>query len=174
MSMNRILLALLVVVALAAGSRAQTPASAPGATAGQAPAAPAAPAAAGTAKPSPLEPQGFTYDPENRRDPFVSLLRRGGDPTSMATGDRPAGLAGMTADEVALRGIMSGATGQWVAVLQGVDRRTYLARAGDRLLDGTIQTITRDSMVILQRVNDPLSLATQREVRKVLRQEEAK
>ena len=48
-------------------------------------------------------------------------------------------------------------------------------RAGDKLSDGTIRTITADSMVILQQVNDPLSLEKQREVRKVLRQtEEAK
>ena len=48
-------------------------------------------------------------------------------------------------------------------------------RAGDKLLDGTIRTITQNAMVILQQVNDPLSLEKQREVRKVLRQtDEAK
>jgi hypothetical protein len=48
-------------------------------------------------------------------------------------------------------------------------------REGDRLLDGTVRTITQDEMVLQQQVNDPLSLEKQREVRKVLRQtEEAK
>jgi hypothetical protein len=36
-----------------------------------------------------------------------------------------------------------------------------------------VRTITQNDMVILQQVNDPLSLEKQREVRKVLRQVEA-
>ena len=65
--------------------------------------------------------------------------------------------------------------GGFVGILQGVDNKTYIVRVGDKLLDGTIRTITADAMVILQQVNDPLSLEKQREVRKLLRQtEEAK
>jgi hypothetical protein len=45
-------------------------------------------------------------------------------------------------------------------------------RTGDKLSDGSIRTITADSMVILQQVNDPLSLEKVHEVRKVLRQTE--
>jgi len=46
---------------------------------------------------------------------------------------------------------------------------------GDKLSDGTIRSISKDSLVILQHVNDPLSLEKEREVRKLLRQtEEAK
>ena len=63
----------------------------------------------------------------------------------------------------------------YLAMLLGADTKTYIVRSGDRLLDGTIQTITTDSLVILQQVNDPLSPQKQREVRKMLRQtEEAK
>jgi hypothetical protein len=63
----------------------------------------------------------------------------------------------------------------YVAILAGVDNRTYIVRAGDRLLDGTIRSITHDAIVILQKVNDPLSLNDQREVRKTIRQaDEAK
>ncbi len=47
-------------------------------------------------------------------------------------------------------------------------------RAGDKLFDGTIRTIRQNDLVIVQQVNDPLSLEKQREVRKVLRQVEAK
>ena len=62
-----------------------------------------------------------------------------------------------------------------MGILQGVDSKTYIVRSGDKLLDGTVRTITADAMVILQQVNDPLSLEKQREVRKLLRQtEEAK
>ena len=40
---------------------------------------------------------------------------------------------------------------------------------GDKLLDGTIRAITQQGLVIVQEVNDPLSLVKQREVRKFLR-----
>ena len=65
--------------------------------------------------------------------------------------------------------------GGYVGILLGVDNKTYIVRAGDRLLDGTVRSITQNALVILQQVNDPLSLEKQREVRKVLRQtDEAK
>jgi len=37
---------------------------------------------------------------------------------------------------------------------------------GDKLLDGTIKTITAQGLIVVQEVNDPLSLIKQREVRK--------
>jgi len=128
-------------------------------------------------KPNPLEPKGYTYEPEGRRDPFVSLVRGGGDTgsTAVAAGAKPPGLAGMATAELALTGTITGASGGWVAQFRGVDKKTYLAQAGDKLLDGTIASVSKGTVVIQQQVNDPLSLATQREVRKVLREtEEAK
>jgi Tfp pilus assembly protein PilP len=144
----------------------------------QAPAAPA-PAAPGQAVPAapapaaPVEPQGFTYNPEGRRDPFVSLMRRGGA-TALgggAPGTRPPGLAGLGVNEVTLRGTVQSRDG-FVAILQGADQKTYIVRPGDKLFDGTVRTITQNETVFLQQVNDPLSLEKQREVRKVLRQVE--
>ena len=38
-------------------------------------------------------------------------------------------------------------------------------------MDGTVHTITPESVVLMQEVNDPLSLQKQREVRKPLRGE---
>jgi len=147
---------------------APSPAPAPAPTAGTtAPAAPAAPQ---------LEPQGYTYDPQGRRDPFVSLLRRGSDlARSSAVGVRPPGLAGLETSEVTLKGTLA-SKGTYVGILQGSDNKTYIVKAGDKLLDGTIRTINPDSMVITQQVTDPLSLEKQREVRKPLRptSEEAK
>jgi Tfp pilus assembly protein PilP len=119
-----------------------------------------------------IEPPGFTYNAEGRRDPFVSLVRQGGTAAGGGTGPRPSGLAGLTVGEVTLRGTMRGREG-FVGVLQGADQKTYIVRAGDRLFDGTIRTITQNDLVIVQQVNDPLSLEKQREVRKVLRQVEA-
>jgi Tfp pilus assembly protein PilP len=131
---------------------------------------PAAPAVAGPA----LEPQGYTYSPDGRRDPFISLLRRGSNTLKPTLGTRPAGLSGLETSEITLKGTIA-SQGGFVGILQGSDNKTYIVRAGERLLDGTIRSITQDSMVITQQVTDPLSLEKQREVRKVLRQtEEAK
>jgi len=54
-------------------------------------------------------------------------------------------------------------------MVQGPDLKTYIVHPNDRLFDGTVRAITADSLVILQDVNDPLSLTKQREVRKTLR-----
>lgn len=142
---------------------AQTPA--PAAQPAPAPATPAA---------EPESP-GFTYNPEGRRDPFVSLLRRGGTGLGPTIGGaRPAGLGGLETAEVTLKGTIQ-SQGGYVGILQGADNKTYIVRAGDKLLDGTVRSITSNALVILQQVNDPLSLEKQREVRKVLRQtDEAK
>jgi Tfp pilus assembly protein PilP len=159
----------------AAGSSVGTPAAkaADGATPSAVAATPADAPASSTS--SALQARGFTYSPEGRRDPFVNLLHRGtGVDQAASVGPRPNGLKGLGTGEVTLKGTMA-SQGAYVAILQGSDARTYVVRPGEKLFDGTVRTITADSMVILQQVNDPLSKETQREVRKVLRQtEEAK
>ena len=157
-----------------AQSPAAKPTVAPVATVtpAQPPASPAtAPGQAGAAVVAPLEPQGYTYNPESRRDPFVSLVRRGADTQRVATGSRPAGLAGLSSGEITLKGVVASRNG-YVAMVQGADNKTYVVHSGETLLDGTIRTITANAIVILQQVNDPLSLQKQREVRKVLRETE--
>lgn len=168
------LVAGLAVAPLFAQASKAAPAPAPAPTAASAPAQKGA--AAPDAKPvlPPLEPQGYTYDPDSRRDPFVSLLRRGADTDRETIGARAPGLAGLASSEIALTGIITSGTG-YVAVVKGADNKTYIVHPGDKLADGTVRSIGADSMVILQQVNDPLSTQKQREVRKVLRQtEEAK
>lgn len=82
---------------------------------------------------------------------------------------RAAGLAGLEVSELTLKGTMQSRTG-YVALVEAPDRKTYIVKSGDRLSDGTVQTITASVMVIMQQVHDPLSLEKQREVRKMLRQ----
>jgi Tfp pilus assembly protein PilP len=162
--MRRALLTLVLTVGIGARVLGQAPSQ-------------GAPAAAGQgrgAAPTAAEPQGFTYNAEGRRDPFVSLVRRGADPSRSGTGTRAAGLPGLAVSEVSLKGTVA-SRGGYVAIVQGVDSKTYIVREGDRLLDATVRSITQDAMVLMQQVNDPLSLEKSREVRKVLRQtEEAK
>jgi type IV pilus assembly protein PilP len=126
----------------------------------QPPPAPAAPASA----PAPAD--NYTYDPEGRRDPFVSLLRGGSDQRGPRTGGE--GLANLAVDELSVRGVVAGRNG-YVAMVMGPDNKTYIVRANDKLLDGTVKAVTAQGLVILQDVNDPLSLVKQKEVRKMLR-----
>ena len=74
----------------------------------------------------------------------------------------------MTLAEISVRGILQ-SRGALVAMVQGPDNRTYIVHQGDKLLDGTIKTIMPTGLVVVQEVNDPLSLVKQREVRKLLR-----
>jgi Tfp pilus assembly protein PilP len=162
------------VVSRAQSAPAPPSTPAPASAAASAPASAPAPAAAPPPAATPLEPQGYTYDPQGRRDPFVSLVRRGSEVPRAAGANRPNGLAGLETSEVTLKGTIA-TQGTYVGILQGSDNKTYIVRAGDKLLDGTIRVINPESMVIAQQVTDPLSLEKQREVRKVLRQtEEAK
>ena len=124
---------------------------------------PAAPAAT-TPAPAPAA-EAYTYDPSGRRDPFVSLLSRGMETNG---GKKLTGLAGLSTGEVMVRGVMQ-SRNSYVALVSGPDGKTYSAHVNDRLLDGVIRSVTPQGLVIMQEVNDPLSLVKQREVRKGLR-----
>lgn len=125
------------------------------------------PASAGpAATPQTTPPDAYSYDPAGRRDPFVSLLSRGSDLSGSS--QRPTGLRGLLVGEVSLRGIVE-SQGVYVAILQAPDNRTYIAHPGDRLFDGSLKSISVDTVVFLQDVTDPLSLVKQREIRKPLR-----
>ena len=130
---------------------------------------PAAPAPAREPPETVAQPDLYTYDPNGRRDPFVSLLVRGADLPSSST--RPDGLVGLSVNEVALRGVVVSG-GVYRAVLEAPDNKTFIVRVGDRLFDGSVKEITPDAIVFLQEVNDPLSLVTEREIRMGLRDAE--
>jgi Tfp pilus assembly protein PilP len=133
-----------------------------------------APAAAqpapATKKPDlPAPPPNFEYTAGGRRDPFVSLANRGNDgKNGGAAVKRGEGLAGMLTSEMTVRGILF-TRGAHVAMVSGPDGKVYTVRAGDKVADGVVRSVTADAVVILQEVNDPLSLEKQREVRKFLR-----
>ena len=134
----------------------------------------ATPAPAASAQPAPpVVPEGYSYDPEGRRDPFVSLSRSGSDQKGTGA-TRPDGLPGILVDEVAVRGIVLN-RGCYIAMVQGPDAKTYVVRSGDMLFDAAVKAVTPEAVVFVQQVSDPLSLVKQREIRKPLRiSEEAK
>lgn len=174
---------MLALVAAFVVAAAQTPAKPPaappkpaGAPATPAPVAPATavkPAAPGTPPAAPATPpqtmktpvEAYTYEPENRRDPFISLIGTGAETAVTRKGE---GISGMAIAEISVRGIMQ-SRGAYVAMVEGADKKTYVVHAGDKFADGTVKTILPTGLVIIQEVNDPLSLVKQREVRKLLR-----
>ena len=120
--------------------------------------------AATTPPPPPAEP--YTYNQEGRRDPFVSLVARGAQPVTPGT--HAEGLSNLSTAEVVLSGIIQSRAGL-IALVKAPDGKTFRARVNDKLVDGTIRSITLQGIVIMQEVNDPLSLVKVKEVRKGLR-----
>ena len=154
--------ALVAALAVSPVARAQAPA------AGQ-PAPPKTAPPPTAKKDLPAPPANFEYTVAGRRDPFQSLVKRGADPSS--TGNQPVkraeGVPGIMVSEMTVRGIVQ-TRGVWVAMVGGIDGKVYSVRAGDKLADGVVREVTAQAVVILQEVTDPLSLAKQREVRKLL------
>jgi type IV pilus assembly protein PilP len=135
------------------------------------PVAPAAPATAGQPPAAPAPPvppasETYTYQPEGRRDPFLSLIDSGSD--LRTTSKRGDGLASFSAAEISVRGVVQ-SRGEMVAMIQGPDNKTYIVHQGEKLSDGTIKTITSQGIVVDQQVNDPLSIVKHREITKRLR-----
>ncbi len=161
----RALAAAAMTLLMGAALPAQAPAPAPASAAAAPPALAQAPAGSSAPAPEPA----YTYDPAGRRDPFVSLLGRGND--GKPSGSRVAGVPGLLINEVSIKGIIRDRSG-FIAMVQGADNRTYVVRAGDRLMDGTVKAIVQDAVVFSQDVNDPLSLVKQKEIRKNLRSSE--
>lgn len=156
MWLRAIPLALAASLLAGATAYAQAPATA---------AAQTAPAVQPAAVPPPPA-ETYTYQPDGRRDPFLNLLGAGFEPRGTAShGDGPAGMA---VADISVRGVMQ-SRGALVAMVAGPDNKTYIVHAGDKLLDGSIKTITPQGLILIQEVNDPLSLVKQREVTKLLR-----
>jgi type IV pilus assembly protein PilP len=154
----------LVVLVLAAGASAFA----------QAP----PPPAAGTASPAPEaeiknpvdqelqpDPTGYNYNPQGRRDPFVSLLK----PVSADQGvkTRRPGMEGFLIQEVALKGIVRTPKG-YTAMLLGTDGKSYFVQQGQRLFDGVVTKIDATAVTFRQEITDPLSTVKSRDVKKTL------
>jgi Tfp pilus assembly protein PilP len=132
-----------------------------------------APAASASAKPAPAAaaaqppaPPAYTYDPQGRRDPFLTLLSRGEE--QRAGAGKSGGLPGLTIGDVTVKGIVRDRSG-FIAMIQGPDTKTFIIRTGEKLMDGTVKAITADTVVFSQDVKDPLSTVKQKEVRKTVR-----
>lgn len=154
----------LVTTALAAQARTPAARPAPASTTAPATAAPSAP----EAKAATPGGQAYSYNPEGRRDPFVSLLERGSSDLKSSAASRPDGLAGLFVGDIAIRGVML-TRGAYSALILAPDGKTYTIRPGDQMFDASVKAVTADAVIFVQQVTDPLSLVKQREIRKPLR-----
>ncbi|MGH9381074.1 MAG: hypothetical protein ACRD2Z_10745 [Thermoanaerobaculia bacterium] len=109
---------------------------------------------------------GYTYDSGGRRDPFVSLLEARTAPRD--SGPRPAGLRGLSIDEIRVSGIFVTARGAAAQISSGDGKATYLVRAGDRLFDGEVLAISDGEVVFRQELREATALKPYREVVKKL------
>jgi Tfp pilus assembly protein PilP len=143
--------------------------------------APAQPATAKPAQPAapPAKPQplptidpGYVYEPDGRRDPFLTLLGRG-EEGGKKPAARPAGISGLLIGEVTVKGVLRDKVG-FIALLHAPDNKTYTVKVGDKLMDGSVKSINQDQVIFSQDVSDPLSLVKQREVPKPVRQAEGR
>jgi hypothetical protein len=116
-------------------------------------------------QPAQTSQDNYTYQPDGRRDPFLNLLGTG---TPAPVGRRGEGAAGLAVAEITVRGVVH-ARGELLAMIQGPDKKTYIVHEGDKFVDGTVRSVTPQGLIIIQEVNDPLSLVKQREIQKLLR-----
>ena len=114
---------------------------------------------------------GYTYDPGDRRDPFLSLLRVTEAPEVL--GPRPDGVPGLLIDEIEVTGVFVTPQGA-VAQVQAADKaKSYLLHVGDDVFDGSVVAIRFDrgevaEVVFRQDVRDPTAAKPFREVIKQL------
>ncbi len=119
----------------------------------------------------PARPAGVRFDPGNRRDPFINLLlirKKSSEDQIEAPTLIPPGIAGMRISEVVLSGT-SQREGTYTAVVRGTDKRTYFLRESDRLLDGYVKKIERDSVVFVHETKLKSGKVTTQEISKRLR-----
>jgi len=107
-----------------------------------------------------LRGQRFTYDPGDRRDPFLSLYDK------VDQGDtRPPGIEGMSVDEVDLTGIVEEGGGN-LAYFTGSDNKGYFLRVGQRIYKATMIAIDpkAGSVTFRQQIDDPRQIKPYRDV----------
>jgi Tfp pilus assembly protein PilP len=111
------------------------------------------------------DPTGYNYNPQGRRDPFVSLLK----PVSADQGvkTRRPGMEGFLIQEVALKGIVRTRKG-YTAMLLGTDGKSYFVQEGQRMFDGVVTKIDATAVTFRQEITDPLSTVKSRDVKKTL------
>jgi Tfp pilus assembly protein PilP len=117
---------------------------------------------------SSVMPGEFSYNPEGRRDPFWNLLHG-----ERVRGNRAAieGIAGLMIEELELEGIIS-ANGVFKALLKGPDTRPYMVGINDKVYDGEVVAMDRNSISFRKSLTVALGGQKDRLIIKTLNPEE--
>lgn len=110
-----------------------------------------------------------TYNSHGNRDPFVTLIQpRRAAPNAPRVGGT--GLPSFYVDDVVVTGIIRKGD-ERMAILQSVDRQSYVARVKDRLADAVVKSIDAQSVTFVE-ISGPGGRP--REVKKMLNSNEVK
>lgn len=110
-----------------------------------------------------------TYNSRGNRDPFVTLIapKRAAGPSVPRVGGT--GLPSFYVDDVIVTGIIRKGDVR-MAILQNVDRQSYVAKVKDKLADAVIKSIDAQSVTFIETLGPGRS----REVKKMLNSSEVK
>jgi len=103
-------------------------------------------------KSTPLNYAGVSFKPGKIRDPFLNpLIKKAGSngDQEVARGIPPLGITGTFIAEAVLKGI-SFSEDSRLAIVKGAGNRAYFLRVGDRLFDGYLKAIHRDSITLVR------------------------
>jgi len=115
------------------------------------------------------------YESSDLRDPFLNLApskpsdQRGDVDEEVPREHPPSGIEGTFIDKAGLEGIVIRGDNRRTAIIRGADNRAYFLREGDRLFDGYLKTITKDSVVFVRESKMKSGKIMTREVTKQLR-----
>jgi Tfp pilus assembly protein PilP len=110
----------------------------------------------------------YIYRPEGRRDPFWNLLQ---GKTVRENRQSISGIAGLLIDELDLEGIMQ-VRGKYRALLKGPDSRGYIVSIGDKVYDGEVLAIDRNSISFKKSLTVAIGGQKERVIIKALNPEE--
>ena len=115
-----------------------------------------------------IQPGEFVYNPEGRRDPFWNLLQ---GKSVKENREAIAGIAGLMIDELELEGIVF-AQGEFKALFKGPDTRPYVVGIGDKVYDGEVVAMDRNSVSFKKSLTVALAGQRERVIIKTLNPEE--
>jgi type IV pilus assembly protein PilP len=114
------------------------------------------------------QPGEFVYNPEGRRDPFWNLLQ---GKSVKENREAIEGIAGLMIDELELEGIVF-AQGSFKALLKGPDTRPYVVGIGDKVYDGEVVAMDKNSVSFKKSLTVALAGQKDRVIIKTLNPEE--
>jgi len=115
-----------------------------------------------------IMPGEFVYNPEGRRDPFWNLLQ---GKSVKENREAIEGIAGLMIDELELEGIVF-AQGVFKALLKGPDTRPYVVGIGDKVYDGEVVAMDKNSVSFKKSLTVALAGQKDRIIIKTLNPEE--